>query len=487
MQIAYGAEDDSLSLQLEGAADVDLIWLDTGRLTGLQGEGLAHWLIGRLAALRAQTDNPVLCLASPLDEEVRQEVVAACMPGIHIVDLSPLRNEVGHAWLDPRTLALSGTMLSHRAALRIARELACRWVPACVLPPIKAVVVDLDETLFSGVIGEDGIGLVTLTPSHRRLQQHLVHLHDRGIFLALVSRNEYADVEALFAMRPDFPLRLTHFSSIQASWDEKALAVTRVADDLRIGADSMIFVDDNPGDLEEVASRLPVFTIHASRDADETWRALAHVGGLHRWTIHAEDGLRADDLRWTVQRQQLGDAMPASEYLRNLEVRLRYAVNSREAVHRAHELVHKTNQFNLSLRRTPEAELTRMLGQHDARLVTIALADRLSNSGTIAVLAATLERGGDLRVDELCVSCRALGRRLEDTMLTQALLCAAGDDQPGAVVFRVAEGPRNAPARRWLAAYVGLDLAATTGKVVVPFDFIRAKRVDDAVEIELAD
>ena len=134
------------------------------------------------------------------------------------------------------------------------------------------------------------------------------------------------------------------------------------------------------------------------------------------------------------------------------------------------------------LRMTVRAERRALAGGRDAAQILL-----LPVIGTIAVLAATLERGGDLRVDELCVSCRALGRRLEDTMLTQALLCAAGDDQPGAVVFRVAEGPRNAPARRWLAAYVGLDLAATTGKVVVPFDFIRAKRVDDAVEIELAD
>ena len=485
VEVVEGGYDDSLSLTMCGDADVELVWLDVAGLTGLAADALQEWLVSRLRALRACTNNPILCLAFPLDQRTRQAIIDAGIPGLHGVDMEAFAAELEDDWLDPRAAGLSGTRLSNRASLRIARELACRWLPASVLPPIKAIALDLDDTLFAGVLAEDGPQGVELTPAHRLLQQQLVDLRDAGVYLGLVSRNVPADVEALFAARPDFPLRLVDFSSIQIGWVDKAVGVERIAADLAIAPDSMVYIDDNPGELAAVAARLPIVTVRADPDAEATCAALSHVAGVFRWHRSPEDALRSGDRRASRVRVALAaTVLSPSEYLRDLQVRLRYRLDPRDELPRMYELLNKTNQFNLTLRRSKEAELAAMLDDPDARLLSVALADRLSDSGVVGVIAAT-RHGDSLVVDELCVSCRALGRRIEDALLTHALKIVAAGWDPTTVVFPVQVGPRNEPARRWLAEYLGTGEAAATAPVVAHFEGIRGKIIDDAIAIEV--
>jgi len=146
------------------------------------------------------------------------------------------------------------------------------------------------------------------------------------------------------------------------------------------------------------------------------------------------------------------------------------------------ELSAKTNQFNLSLRRMNAAELALRLDDRDSRVVTIGLADRLSDSGIVALMVGA-KNGDELRVDELCVSCRALGRRIEDTMLTKAVLLMAGESTPHRVVFALRKGPRNAPAREWLERYADVRVDDDASEVSVPFDRIAQREVSAAIRI----
>ena len=334
-----GGYDDTLSFDLHGEADVEIIWLDTSRIGVLGEEGIGPWLIGRLRALRAQTTRPLVVLAWPLDDDDRDRLNAVAIPGTHIVDLAPIAASRGSRWLDPRLASVSGTRLGNQACLRIARELACCWLPAATLPPRKAIAVDLDGTLYSGALGEEGPTGIELTPGHREFQHRLAGLREEGMLLALVSRNERADVEALFAQRTDFPLRLSDFSAIEVSWDDKSHAIGRIADRLRIGTDAIIFIDDNPGELAGVGATLPVFTVHATTDPMLTIAALEHVSGLFRWRGSFEDQLRAVDLRASEERASLAlSASSADEYLRSLQVRLEYFVGPREQLARCTKL-----------------------------------------------------------------------------------------------------------------------------------------------------
>ena len=482
---SIGGYDDSLTFDAGSAADVDVVWLDTGRIRGFAGGDGTAWLAGRLRALRARTTNPIVVLAWPLADRKREELDDGAIAGVYCADLAPLADALGARWLDPRAESLSGTRLGNAACLRIARELACRWLPGSAMPARKAIAVDLDGTLYRGVLGEEGASGVALTGAHRELHAQLARYRDAGMLLALISRNERADVEQLFDERTDFPLRLADFSAIEISWDDKPGALRRIAERLRIGADAIVFVDDNAGELASVATSLPAFTVHAGDDPAQTAAALDHVAGLFRWRRSAEDRVRAKDLRASQQRETLLDAAASDDdYLQSLQVRLDFLVGPRCELARLAELSTKTNQFNLSLRRMNEAQIAQRLDDRASNVVAIRLADRLSDSGIVGVLVGSRSDSA-LRVDELCVSCRALGRRLEDAMLTKALLVMAGDPAPDKVVFALSKGPRNEPARRWLASYAGTALDEEAAALEMSFGAIAARTLPAAIRIEV--
>jgi FkbH-like protein len=477
--------DDSLTFAPGDIPDVDIIWLDTDRIRHVAIDGIGAWLADRIRALRSQSDAPILVLAWPLGATDRERLSRAGIPGVRVADLASLAGTLGDNWLQARTESISGTRFSNQACMHVARELACCWLPALALPPRKAIVVDLDDTLYAGVLGEDGPSGVELTGSHRALQERLVAFRNAGILLALVSRNDARDVEALFGERRDFPLRLSDFSAVEASWDDKCSAIERITTALRIDCDSVVFVDDNAGELQAVAERLPVCTVLARPNGAETEAALRHVAGLFRWDAAPEDRLRAKDIRALRRRSDLqeGAASP-DDYLRSLDVHLDFFVGPREYLPRLAELSAKTNQFNLSLARMNEAELARRLDACPSDVVAIRLADRIADSGIIGVLACSWQ-GNTLRVDELCVSCRALGRRLEDSMITTALLLVAGQRQPGNVMFLPRRGLRNEPARHWLALYAGMPLTDVVDCVEVAFEHIRGKVVSPALHLHV--
>jgi FkbH-like protein len=464
--LEYSDYDDSLSGAALGdaAADVEVVWLDFERFRGTDPDALADWLAERLQALRTRTLAPLLVADWPAGDAAAEVVnrrlhrLRSEVGGLAVADLSAVAARIGDAFRDPRTRDVAGTSLSARAAVLTAQRMGLRWLPALVAPRVKALAVDLDMTLYDGVLGEDGPSGVVLTPAHAELQQALRELKDDGVLLALVSRNEPEDVEALFAARTDFPLRPGDFTARAIGWGRKSDGVAAVAAELRISPDAVVFVDDNLGELAEVSASTPVAgLIHAS-DAAATTTALSLFPGLHGHDRTDEDTLRAADLAASAQRAAVGGGDPA-DYLRSLQVRLTLSVDRGDHLPRMAALTAKTNQFNTALRRTGPAELARWLADDDVRVVTASLADRLSDSGIVAVIAGRRD-AGRVVVDEICISCRALGRGIEDVLLATAVGRLLADFGVGtaAVVYR--PGPRNEPARAWLEAHSRAPVSA---------------------------
>ncbi|WP_456970627.1 HAD-IIIC family phosphatase [Geodermatophilus sp. SYSU D00815] len=479
--------DDSLSgAALDGpAADVELVWLDFDRYRETDPAALADWLVERLRALRARTLAPLLVADRPGSDEAaaafnrRLEQRRHEVPGLAVADLSAVARRVGDAFVDPRTRAVAGTGMSARAAVLVAQRMGLRWLPALVAPRIKALAVDLDMTLYEGVLGEDGPDGVVLTPGHRDLQRSLRDLREEGVLLALVSRNEPRDVEALFATRTDFPLRLEDFSARAIGWGAKSEGVAAAATELRISTEAVVFVDDNAGELAEVSAGTRIGGLVHAADPERTATALSLFPGLHGHPRTEEDALRAADLAAAAERVQLADGDPAA-YLRSLRVRLDLSLDRADHLPRMAALAAKTNQFNAALRRTGEAELASWLEGGDVHVVTAALGDRLSDSGVVALVAGRRGADGGVLVEELCVSCRALGRGIEDVLLAAAVgrLMEEFDAVTAAAAYR--PGPRNEPARAWLAAHSGAPVA-TPGEVLLPWDPTACRKmVDDA-------
>lgn len=470
----YSDYDDTLGFATFDAAQpaaAELVWLDPSKPVDVD------WLARRIAALRQLSRAPILVVGA--------KAGLPDLPDVQAADVAALCEAQGLTLLDLRLAKVAGTPLSAPAQALVAKTLAGRWLPALLLPPVKAVAVDLDHTLYNGVLGEDGITGVQLTPAHADFQRSLLALKERGVFLALVSRNEMDDVRALFAARDDFPLRWADFSVTEVSWGDKAEALVRVARQLNIDPSAVAFVDDNPGELAQVASRLPgVRTVFAHADAAITQRALAHLPGLWRWRVGADDAKRVADQAANAERLRLADDLDPEAYLASLGVRLRFARNPADQLDRMAEMSGKTNQFNLALARLTRTDYAERLAGDATAVVTVELADRLADSGVIALLAARRD-GPRLVVDELLVSCRAMGRRLEDSIVIGALQTLPALADVDELVFHVADGPRNQPARRWLATWAGLgDEPAPAGALHLPAAPARAFVAPAALNLE---
>ena len=458
--------DDSLSFLEWQQADVEFLWLDPERYLGKNslGEWL-EWLRGRVEQLREISSVPIIIATwfpGGRGDVFSQQL--SSIPGVFVADLETIAVDANQPLIDESALSFSGTRLNPRLHILLARSIACRWMPGAIFAPLKAVFVDLDNTLYEGVLGEDGPEGVTLTPGHHALQDELVGLKDRGVFLCLTSKNQLEDVEKLFESRGDFPLNLNDFSIVDVSWEEKHLAISRGLGQLGIGSDAAIFVDDNPGEIMSVARVLPdVRTVHAAADAYLTLRSLIHTPGLWRWDVREEDLKRIDDQRANSAREEiLSTFRDSHEYFESLGIRLTFHVNPRQKAARLSDLSLKTNQFNLSFLRLSEADVLKYMEPNHAA-VAVSLEDRLSDSGVIAMVLIRFDSNIAF-VDEVTVSCRALGRQLEDAVVIGAIKVAIMQTDTTQVSFAPVEGPRNSPALAWLNA---LQPSTSVGKAVI--------------------
>ena len=465
----FGPYDDSVARPTVGMprdAQAVVVWLRFDHYRELSPEELADWLAGRVAAIRAETPVPILVAnmaagkgASRLNTCLGERLVLH--PGVRICDLSGLGQRLGAAYEDLRMEQVSGSPLSDQATLEVARMFGLVWLPAVLLPPLKAVVCDLDNTLWAGVLIEDGPTGIVVSEQHEALHRALLALRDRGVFLAIASKNEPSMVEQLFASRRELTLALADFSAIEIAWTSKAESLVAIADDLHIGSDALLFVDDNPGELAEVAMSVSGVHLLLASDPAETERGLRYYPGFDPWPTSIESGNRIRDLAASRHREEhltaarSGDTGDKTAYLAQLGTELRVGVDVEATAHRLADLSSRVNQFNTSFRRLGEAEVAAYMTDPDACTVAVELRDRFSDSGIVAGAFARLGGDGDLIVDEIDVSCRALGREVEVVILAVLLRAAHGRLGGDRVRLEFVAGPRNTPARSNLEAFFG--------------------------------
>jgi FkbH-like protein len=458
----YSDYDDSLnwlSLDKSQTTDIEIIWLDFDRYSNLFNDlRLIQWLRERIKALRQLTNSSILVsnwisperCTNDFNQQLSQMV--SDLPGVWIYDRSLIYQDLHNKYFDLRASKLTGTNLSDRASILHGRELACRWIPTLLKPRLKGIVVDLDGTLYQGILGEDGVNGVILTPQHQALQSELLRLQQTGIFLTIASRNEWTDVEELFNTRSDFPLKLEHFSDLAVNWDEKSTNICNIAKNLRIATDTLLFIDDNPGELLSVAQHISDLKLICAYSAQDTLQAITWHPSLWHTGIGVTDELRLDDLKMSQTRQQtLSESRDIHEYLRSLQIQLTFEIDPIFQLQRLVELSRKTNQFNLNLRRLSEVELELAIRSPDYCVVSVALQDCLSDSGVIALIIGHYQEGWI--IEEVCISCRALGRQLEDLVVVRAIQIMQQRQASRLTIFNYCHAPRNKPALDWLEKY----------------------------------
>lgn len=476
---SIGPYDDTLTFAIRQDCDLELLWIDPLRYKN--GINPGRFIKERIRALREISDAPILLVSmSPIAPDLAEN--HADIPMTYCTELETLCREHEIPLGDERTAILAGTRLSARAQFLTARALACCWIPAITHPPVKAILLDLDETLHRGILGEDGIQGIEVQPGHLLLQTRLKQLRQAGILLALVSRNERTDVCELLRKHNDYLLKEEHFTCLEVSWGKKSEAIARIAESMHISTDAILFVDDNVGELAEAAIGHPnIRLIQAQSDAWETLCAIEHEPGIWRWKTTTASLQRVADIQAIHQREALAkSAKNPSEYLKTLETTLKVVVNERTEILRLAELCARTNQFNLALKRLDELALERLMSSPDSAVVSISLSDRLAESGIIGVLVAVL-RDNAIHIEELCISCRALGRQLERSIVSAALAALPHADNSRGFVFHVATSNRNMPARQFLEAF-GLSLPEE-GSVPASSACLKDLAVDPSIQI----
>jgi FkbH-like protein len=313
----------------------------------------------------------------------------------------------------------------------LAREFA-HVVTGLRRPSKKVLVLDLDNTLWGGVLGDDGlegIELGSTSPrgeAFRALQVYVKSLRARGVLLAVASKNDHDRATLAFEEHPEMVLKREDFVAFKANWSPKSDNLEAIATELNLGLDSFVFVDDNPAEVEIVRQFVPaVETILLGDDPSEYVAQLADSGFFEPRTLTPEDLQRTGQYRAENERRA---AMPASvtdmdAYLESLAMVASIRAFSPADVPRITQLVNKSNQFNLTTRRRTEGEISSMLGEGPVRGLTVRLSDRFGDHGLIAVVIGELA-GRALKVDTWVMSCRVLKRGVEEETLNAVVRLA---------------------------------------------------------------
>ena len=326
----------------------------------------------------------------------------------------PLRWHQAKQLVSPNLAPLYGDQLARIAAASVGLSRKC-------------LVLDLDNTLWGGVVGDDGVAGIQLgqgSPSGEAFlafQRYASLLARRGIILAVCSKNDLSVAEAAFN-HPEMVLKRSDIAAFVANWEDKAGNLRRIASMLDIGLDSLVFVDDNPAERDIVRRELPQVAVPELPDDVADYPArVAAAGYFEAVSFTADDTTRGRNYTLNAERKAaMSQATDMEGYLRGLEMVLTATPIGPAELARSTQLINKTNQFNLTTRRYSEAEVQRIAEDPQALAVAIRLADKFGDNGLISVVLARPDSSvaeGELLIDSWLMSCRVLGRQVEQAVL----------------------------------------------------------------------
>lgn len=308
-------------------------------------------------------------------------------------------------------------------------DLIARQVGALLGMTRKCLVLDLDNTLWGGVVAEEGWGGIRIDPNdpvgeaYRAFQKYILGLRGRGVILAVSSKNDLEVAREPFEKNRNMVLKLSDIACFAANWLDKAANLRGIAKALNIGTDSLVFFDDNPAEREEVRACLPeVLVIDAPDDPAHYARALSESGAFDWLQVTREDMARADSYRSNALRESLLEQSEDYDaYLDALEMRYDIGLLDRGRVPRFAQLINKSNQFNVRTRRYSEGEIEAMLSDPSCKLIYAELSDRFDEYGLISCVIIR-----DGFIDTWVMSCRVLKRRVEEKVFEFILQNTSG-------------------------------------------------------------
>ncbi|HEY1779801.1 MAG TPA: HAD-IIIC family phosphatase [Roseiarcus sp.] len=359
---------------------------------------------------------------------------AAAQDGALVLDVARASQRDGiDAWFDVGRWLQGKLEIAPQAAPSYG-DLAARILAAQRGLSKKCLVLDLDNTLWGGVIGDDGLDGIVLGEgsaageAHLALQHYAKQLKERGIILAVCSKNDAKIAEAAFRDHPEMVLRRADIAAFQANWDDKAQNLKAIAARLNIGVDALVFVDDNPIERARIRQSLPMVAVPEMPDDPAHYvRCLADAGYFEAIAFTADDQSRAEQYSANAEREaMLGSAESMDEFLRGLDMTAVYGPFTAVDQARVVQLINKTNQFNTTTRRYAGEEVARIMDDPDSLTLQFRLLDRVGDNGLVStmILRPTPADDDVLEIENWVMSCRVFGRQLEFEAMNVAVEAA---------------------------------------------------------------
>jgi FkbH-like protein len=344
----------------------------------------------------------------------------------YILDIARLGADVGLLeWHNDRQWNMAKLPFSQKYTMLYADHVA-RIIGAISGRSKKCLVLDLDNTVWGGVIGDDGVeGILlgngdTIGEGFIAVQKIARDLKNRGVMLAVCSKNEDSTARIPFLQHPDMILKLDDIAVFQANWNDKASNLEVIAETLNIGLDSLVFLDDNPAERHQVRLTLPMVSVpEISDDPALTCQILNSGGYFESVNFTHDDKSRASQYKDNANRNTLqATSRNLDDYLTSLGMEISFAPFDQIGRSRITQLVNKSNQFNLTTRRYTEFEIQAFEEAPDYFSLQVRLSDVFGDNGMISVIICRQdEKKAEWHIDTWLMSCRVLKRQVEDSVL----------------------------------------------------------------------
>lgn len=319
----------------------------------------------------------------------------------------PYSDELGHVPFTPDFFAALGTIIA-------------RKFHAIQSSPYKVIALDCDQTLWKGVCGEDGPLGIEIDPPRKKLQEFMVRQLNAGMLICLCSKNNEEDVTQVFDYHPEMPLKRDHIVSWRINWRPKSENLNSLANELQLGLDSFILIDDNPVECAEVQANCPeVLTIQLPNEPGNIPRFLDHIWAFDQLKVTEEDKKRTTLYQQNQKRERFQqESFTLEDFLAGLELEVKISRAMPHHFARVAQLTQRTNQFNFTTVRRSEAEIERLCQAERLECLVVEVSDRFGDYGLVGVIL--FETNSEtIKADTFLLSCRALGRGVEHRMLAR--------------------------------------------------------------------
>jgi FkbH-like protein len=360
-------------------------------------------------------------------------------------------------WHDERKWLTARMPIAADQLIHLSREWL-RFLAPLTGRVAKALVADLDNTLWGGIIGEDGMNGIKLGAeypgaAYQALHRAMLDLTRKGILLAICSKNNPEDAMQAIEKHPGMLLRPEHFACMRISWNDKVQGLREIATELNIGTDALAFIDDNPFEREQVRSAMPEVTvIDLPEDPLLYARTVRECPAFERLNLSSEDQQRNAMYIEQRSRSQAESSFQTKEdFYRFLQQEAEISPVSPETLARVAQLTQKTNQFNLTTRRYTEAQISEIAASPGCHVLSFRMRDRFGDHGLVGV-AITRDSADACEIDTFLLSCRVIGRSAETAFLSH-IAGAAAQRSKLTLVGRFLPTRKNAPAKTFFAQH----------------------------------